>query len=50
VAVDQLNQSRYAAAGQAWQGEALWQLCQQLERDHHNGDDAAQSELLPLNP
>jgi hypothetical protein len=50
VAVDQLNQSRYAPTASAWQGESLWQLCQQLERSRRGGERVPESDLLPLNP
>ena len=50
VAVDQLNQSRYAPTASAWQGESLWQLCQQLERSRRGGERVLESDLLPLNP
>ena len=46
-----LNRSLYAAAGDAWQGNALWQLCRHLERRHRSDIRAVENaELAPLNP
>lgn len=45
-----LNQSLYAGGGTAWQGQSLWPLCQQLQKQAQAPDPAASSELLTLNP
>ncbi|MCP4768101.1 MAG: protein BatD [Gammaproteobacteria bacterium] len=47
--VEALNQSLYAGGGVAWQGQSLWPLCQQLQKEQAP-DPAATSELLTLNP
>jgi len=48
--VEALNQSLYAGGGTAWQGQSLWPLCQQLQKQAQASDPAASSELLTLNP
>ena len=48
--VEALNQSLYAGGGAAWQGQSLWPLCQQLQKQAQTLDPAASSELLTLNP
>jgi len=48
--VEALNLSLYAGGGTAWQGQSLWPLCQQLQKQAQNPDPAASSELLTLNP
>lgn len=48
--VEALNQSLYADGGTAWQGQSLWPLCQQLQKQAQAPDPAASSELLTLNP
>jgi len=45
-----LNQSLYAPTATQWQGEALWLLCQQLEKEFLAQSDQAGAGLLPLNP
>ena len=48
--IEVLNQSLYAAAAAQWQGQALWSLCQQLEKDALLQRDQVNARLLPLNP
>jgi hypothetical protein len=48
--IEVLNQSLYAAAAAQWQGQALWSLCQQLEKDSLLQRDQVNARLLPLNP
>ena len=48
--IDFLNQSLYAADGAQWQGQALWSICQQLEKDALQQRDQGNARLLPLNP
>ena len=48
--VEVLNQSLYASGAVQWQGQALWLLCQQLEKDSQAQRDQTKAQLLPLNP
>jgi len=48
--IEVLNQSLYAPAGAQWRGQALWSLCQQLEKDARVQRDQGSAGLLPLNP
>jgi hypothetical protein len=48
--VEVLNQSLYAAGGASWHGQALWTLCQRLQRDQAPGKSTTTSGLAPLNP
>ncbi|MCP4300552.1 MAG: protein BatD [Gammaproteobacteria bacterium] len=48
VEVEALNQSLYAGGGIAWQGQSLWPICQQLQKQA--ADPVASTELLTLNP
>ncbi|MGB5328691.1 MAG: BatD family protein [Gammaproteobacteria bacterium] len=48
--IEVLNQSLYAPAGAQWRGQALWSLCQQLEKDTLQQRDQGSAGLLPLNP
>ena len=48
--VDALNRSLYAGEQQAWHGQSLWSLCQQLEKTARAERHDASSTLLPLNP
>ena len=45
-----LNQSLYAPSAAQWRGQALWSLCQQLEKDARIQRDQGSARLLPLNP
>jgi len=45
-----LNQSLYASSAAQWRGQALWSLCQQLEKDTLQQRDQGNVRLLPLNP
>jgi len=45
-----LNQSLYALSAAQWRGQALWSLCQQLEKDARQQRDQGNARLLPLNP
>jgi len=46
--IQRLNQSLYAQVHSPWQGEDLWRLCQQLEKNLSPNPDA--TGLQPLNP
>ena len=48
--IEVLNQSLYAPAGAQWRGQALWSLCQQLEKEARVQRDQRSAGLLPLNP
>ena len=48
--VEALNQSLYAPDEHPWQGQSLWALCGQLEKQQSGSRREALSELLPLNP
>jgi hypothetical protein len=48
--VEALNQSRYAAQGEAWQGRPLWELCQRLQKQAGSKNNDLDPALLPLNP
>ncbi len=48
--IDTLNQSLYAPSTAQWRGQALWSLCQQLEKDAAAQQDQTNSRLLALNP
>lgn len=48
--VEALNQSLYAPDEHPWQGQSLWALCGQLEKQQAGSRREALSELLPLNP
>jgi hypothetical protein len=48
--IEMLNQSLYAPSAESWRGQALWSLCQQLEKDEQSQPDRDNARLLPLNP
>jgi hypothetical protein len=48
--IEVLNQSLYAPDAAKWGGQALWSLCQRLEKDSRAQRDQANAELSPLNP
>lgn len=48
--IERLNQSLYAEAGAAWQGQDLWLACQQLEKIAESEPNRDVTRLLPLNP
>jgi hypothetical protein len=48
--IEVLNQSLYAPSAAQWRGQALWSLCQQLEKDTLVQRDQGNARLLPLNP
>ena len=48
--IEMLNQSLYAPSAESWRGQALWSLCQQLEKDAQSQPDRDNASLLPLNP
>jgi hypothetical protein len=48
--IEVLNQSLYAPSAAQWHGQALWSLCQQLEKDTLSQRDQDNARLLPLNP
>ena len=48
--IEILNQSLYAPSAEPWRGQALWSLCQQLEKDAQSQPDRDNARLLPLNP
>ncbi len=48
--VEALNRSRYAVQGEAWQGSALWALCQRLQKQVGSSKTDTGASLLPLNP
>ena len=48
--IEVLNQSLYASSASPWRGQALWLLCQQLEKDAQAQRDQGSARLLPLNP
>jgi len=48
--IEILNQSLYAPSAQQWRGQALWSLCQQLEKDAQSQSDCDNASLMPLNP
>jgi len=48
--IEVLNQSLYASSASPWRGQALWLLCQQLEKDVRIQRDQGSARLLPLNP
>jgi hypothetical protein len=48
--IEILNQSLYAPTAAQWQGQALWALCQQLEKDSVGQRNPGDAGLLPLNP
>ena len=48
--IEALNQSLYAPSASPWRGQALWLLCQQLEKDARVPRDQGSARLLPLNP
>ena len=48
--IEMLNQSLYAPSAESWRGQALWSLCQQLEKDAQSQPDRDNARLLPLNP
>ena len=48
--IERLNQSLYAGAEVAWQGQDLWLLCQQLEKIAESERNRDVMQLLPLNP
>ena len=48
--IERLNQSLYAGAGVAWQGDDLWLLCQQLEKTAESERKRDVAQLSPLNP
>ena len=48
--IEVLNQSLYAPSAAQWRGQALWSLCQQLEKDTLVQRGQGNARLLPLNP
>jgi hypothetical protein len=48
--IEALDRSLYAADEHPWQGQSLWALCSQLEKQEAGAAREARSELLPLNP
>ena len=48
--IEALNQSLYAPTNVPWPGEALWLLCQQLDKDVRAQSNQDNGRLLPLNP
>ena len=48
--IDRLNRSLYAPSGDGWQGDALAELCRDLEREHQPDDLSSTPGLAPLNP
>ena len=48
--IEVINQSLYAPSAAQWRGQALWSLCQQLEKDALQLRDQGNARLLPLNP
>ncbi|MBT8434484.1 MAG: BatD family protein, partial [Gammaproteobacteria bacterium] len=48
--IERLNQSLYAGAGVAWQGDDLWLLCQRLEKIAESEGNRDVAQLSPLNP
>ena len=48
--IEVLNQSLYAPDAAKWGGQALWSLCQCLEKDSRAQRDRSSAELSPLNP
>jgi hypothetical protein len=48
--IEVLNQSLYAPDAAKWRGQALWSLCQRLEKDSLAQRDQTNAGLSPLNP
>ena len=48
--IEVLNQSLYAPDAAKWRSQALWSLCQRLEKDELTQRDQANAGLSPLNP
>jgi hypothetical protein len=48
--IEVLNQSLYAPDAAEWRGQALWSICQQLEKDSLAQRNQNNAGLSPLNP